>query len=194
MKDDLSKTDIDHIERLKHQITDKTKYPIKTLLNMKKQSEQSGTPLQTGRMKVIDLEIASRNKKLSLPLNTTKKTDRELTDKVVAERYLEKLECAARKGIPFDLTIADVRRLLTRKKCHYTGIAFDLSIPQFRPSFDRVDSSKGYTKDNVVVCMVGINDLKNQLLEIDGAFFKGNPDLLLKCVLNFKKSIEAQNK
>lgn len=192
MENKLSKADIDHINLFKSSVSDKDKYNIRQLMNMKKQALDSGTPLQLKRAQIIDLELTSRGKPKDpvKPVAESKKVERDLTDKIVAERYLEKLDCARKKGIEFSLTIADVRRLLSRKKCHYTEIHFDLSIPQFRPSFDRVDSSKGYTKENVVVCMSAINELKNQLLESDGAIFKGRPDLLLTCAENFKKTIE----
>lgn len=79
--------------------------------------------------------------------------------------------------------------MLKKTRCHYTGILFDHSNPDFRPSFDRVDKNKPYSKENVVVCMTAINHLKNDLLEKDGALFLGNPDLLLKTIENIVKTM-----
>lgn len=45
-------------------------------------------------------------------------------------------------------------------RCYLTGVAFELAGPrQF--SVDRIDSSKGYTKDNVALCLKQVNFMKN---------------------------------
>ena len=49
-------------------------------------------------------------------------------------------------------------------RCFYTGVPFviDATIRGMRrPSLDRVDSSKGYTRENTVLCLTAINYLKN---------------------------------
>jgi len=50
-------------------------------------------------------------------------------------------------------------------KCYYTGIKLEDvrdSWHPFRPSIDRLDSSKGYIPGNVVICALCINLMKNQ--------------------------------
>lgn len=48
-------------------------------------------------------------------------------------------------------------------KCHYTGLEYSLNEngPLYM-SVDRVDSSVGYTKDNVVLCCWFVNCAKNE--------------------------------
>lgn len=71
------------------------------------------------------------------------------------------------KKFEFSLTVADVRRLLTTRYCYYTGIdmqeAKDSGNTQHCRSIDRVDSSKGYVKGNVVACSTTVNKLKGDL-------------------------------
>ena len=71
------------------------------------------------------------------------------------------------KGLDFDLTVADVRRLISRKKCFYTDIdmqlAYDSGQTHHCRSIDRVDSSKGYVRGNVVACSMAVNKLKSDL-------------------------------
>ena len=47
-------------------------------------------------------------------------------------------------------------------KCYYTGMPMNFpNVRLTKPSVDRIDSTKGYTKDNIVLCCMGINFLKN---------------------------------
>lgn len=49
--------------------------------------------------------------------------------------------------------------------CHYTGINLFPSIQPwylFQPSLDRIDNTKGYTKDNIVITCRGMNTARNQ--------------------------------
>lgn len=47
-------------------------------------------------------------------------------------------------------------------KCYYTHLPF--KSDEFNSPFvDRIDSSKGYIKGNVVICRAGINIMKNDL-------------------------------
>jgi hypothetical protein len=66
---------------------------------------------------------------------------------------------ALKAGIEFTLTFDDVYPTVAKGTCQVTGIAFDLSThPKhrthpFAPSIDRIDSSKGYTTENIrIVC------------------------------------------
>lgn len=52
--------------------------------------------------------------------------------------------------------------------CHYTGE--ELTVEQNKPntvSLDRIDNSKGYTKDNVVFCNWRVNQAKNTMSKLD---------------------------
>jgi hypothetical protein len=49
-------------------------------------------------------------------------------------------------------------------RCFYTGIPFvieDVHRGMRRPSLDRVDSTKGYTPKNTVLCLTAVNYMKN---------------------------------
>jgi len=67
-------------------------------------------------------------------------------------------KCRAKKrNMDFDLDKRALQKIWDSQngKCAVTGISFDLKIDPkyekgpYRPSLDRIDSSKGYTKDNV---------------------------------------------
>ena len=66
--------------------------------------------------------------------------------------YAYARERARNKGLAFDITPADI---VIPPICPILG------IPMTRPSLDRIDSSRGYTKDNVQVISFRANTLKN---------------------------------
>ena len=78
---------------------------------------------------------------------------------------------AKKRGIEFDITIEDMYKqfLLQNKKCPYTGYDLILSakiIYRRTPktaSLDRIDSTKGYIKENIQWVFKKINILKNDL-------------------------------
>lgn len=84
----------------------------------------------------------------------------------VAKKYLNLKKSAESRGKEFNLNLGDVRKLLKRKRCAYTGVPLthvegkDTDI-----SVDRVNASGGYVKDNVVACSHFANQLKSVLLE-----------------------------
>lgn len=68
---------------------------------------------------------------------------------------------AAARGIEWTLTEAEIARMLARAngKCELTGHPFELrgdgKREPWAPSLDRIDSTRGYTADNVrLVCVV----------------------------------------
>lgn len=84
----------------------------------------------------------------------------------VTGKYYHLMKSASNRNKDFNLTKSDVRRLLERKTCFYTGLPFVAKdgSPYVR-TIDRVDSDKGYVKGNVVACCKMANEFKNQLLE-----------------------------
>lgn len=69
---------------------------------------------------------------------------------------------AQMREIPFDLTLEQLESM--PMVCHYTGNALALESNQWNTiSLDRLDSSKGYTINNVVYCCSFVNLMKHTL-------------------------------
>lgn len=95
-----------------------------------------------------------------------------VSDNAVATKYVQLRKNAQRRGLEFDLRLADVRRLLSRKTCFYTGeVLCDESVEEGaathpnKRTFDRVDNTKGYVRGNVVACSHRVNQFKSCVLE-----------------------------
>ncbi len=83
---------------------------------------------------------------------------------------------AKTKGLEFDLDSQFLYSLIT-ENCPVTGAAFhwktnygagEQSNPHpHAPSLDRIDNSRGYTKDNVWIISWKVNALKNDASEVD---------------------------
>lgn len=81
---------------------------------------------------------------------------------------------AKMSGLPFDLTTDD---LVVPKVCPYLGIEICLenSKPLSNsPSIDRIDNTKGYTKDNVQVISQLANSMKSKASEEELITFAEN--------------------
>lgn len=65
---------------------------------------------------------------------------------------------ATRKGIPFDLSQANILARFQMGRCEATGLPFDFGVRRknpFAPSLDQIVPSAGYTTNNVqVVCLL----------------------------------------
>lgn len=85
-------------------------------------------------------------------------------DLVVGEKWVNLRKSALRRGKDFNLTFSDVKRLLSRKKCAYTGVSFEPTGDNQR-TIDRIDHTKGYVKGNVVPVTDLSNRVKNSLFE-----------------------------
>jgi len=94
--------------------------------------------------------------------------DPQTFDELVARKFISKLENAKKRGVGFSLTLSDMRRLMMRKTCHYTGIRMEDDCDPMEPqkrTLERLDQSKGYSKDNTVACCFAANALKNAVFE-----------------------------
>lgn len=69
--------------------------------------------------------------------------------------------------LEYTLDKAFIKELLEKQqyKCKYSGIKFENNFHNklTYPTIDRIDSSKGYTKDNVCICTQMVNIMKNVL-------------------------------
>ena len=71
---------------------------------------------------------------------------------------------AKKRGIPFNLTVSDLNELSFPITCPVLGIplSFNRGTPEDNSySIDRIDSSKGYQPDNIVVVSNRANKLKS---------------------------------
>jgi len=97
----------------------------------------------------------------------THHTKRPIIDIVATagELYRRARKGARQRAIQFDLTLADVERLLVQsdKRCMLTGIPFDLARTDgvrrrlWAPSIDRIKCDLGYAVGNVRVIAVAVN-------------------------------------
>jgi hypothetical protein len=60
---------------------------------------------------------------------------------------------ARKRGIPFEISIADIAEFW-QKPCEYCGGQIDTV------GLDRIDSTKFYTKENIVTCCARCNEMK----------------------------------
>lgn len=99
----------------------------------------------------------------------------------VAKKLQSKLNQCKSRDIEFGLTFTCMKNLMKAKRCFYTGLT--MTRPKSNPekgdtvlasdmTIDRVDSSKGYVKGNVVACCQAANALKSTM-EGQGLGIKG---------------------
>lgn len=86
----------------------------------------------------------------------------------VVKKYHQLLVSAVTRGLPFNLTLADVRALIKRKTCFYTKVPFNNANENTRRTIDRLDCNLGYVKGNVVACTHEANQLKEHFFEHTG--------------------------
>lgn len=96
---------------------------------------------------------------------------RKISDIALATKLLQLRDSAKGRKIPFNISLAKLRRLMNQKSCYFTGIEFDSTADNQR-TIDRVDTNAGYTDDNIVACTRRINSLKANLTsaEIKGLY------------------------
>lgn len=107
--------------------------------------------------------VAKRIYKRANPLQTAK-LFKSWRDKkrghalVVIARNRAKMKC-----LDFDLDPVLIQRTINNGFCELTGIPFNLDTPYSwnAPSLDRIDSTKGYTMDNMRVVLYAVNVMAN---------------------------------
>lgn len=87
----------------------------------------------------------------------------ELTDYAVAKKLIQLKQSADSRGIEFNLSFREVKKLMSAKICFYTRKKFGEDLDA--RSIDRVDSNLGYVGGNVVACTVDINRKKSNLTQ-----------------------------
>lgn len=148
-------------------LTDKGKQYLKSILNVKR---EVGTVPQKHNPAP---EVVTENSGLE----------------VILTKRLNILKSAKKRGLEFNLTDANIKTLLNKKTCYYTGVAFDENNdPMNARTFERLDDTKGYVKDNVVAVTLRANRIKNILLEQDNELKIGITQFLMMAnkIKNFK--------
>lgn len=102
----------------------------------------------------------------------------------LSAKYIQMKLSSKKRGIDFTLTISQLRNLLKRKQCYYSGIRFD---DKHTLTIDRLDNTKGYCKDNVVVCSSIINKIKESVMENKRVTDTMNQKQIEKMLLKFIK-------
>lgn len=107
-------------------------------------------------------------------------------DLEVAKKYHQLYRSASDRGLDFNLSLSDVKALLRRKRCAYSGkeMVKGLVVQRGRGqspnalTIDRKNPNMGYVKGNVVSCTHIANQLKNTLEVGDVKQFKMMKKLL----------------
>lgn len=89
-------------------------------------------------------------------------------DAYVANKYYAKFKNATQRGIEFDLSFTDMKKLLKKSHCEYTGVLLDTNDDKLRPSVERIDENLGYVKGNVALVSVHANNFKSRVLDHGG--------------------------
>lgn len=128
-----------------------------------KMQDESKAIVSSVSVAIKDTESQEENKPQS------SKSYEKPTDYEVANKFISLVSNASTRGKEFNLSLADVKRLLTKKRCEYTGIELTKATstppnPTDR-TIDRLDSSLGYVQGNVFAVSHHANSLKNVLFE-----------------------------
>lgn len=114
---------------------------------------------------IMEMEVACSIELIPVPQEASNSdviSEDQIQDIEVAKKMLKIFQSANDRGLEFDLSFKTVKRLMSYKKCYYTGVPFK-EDGVFARSFDRIDSAKGYVEGNVVACTVDINQKKSNL-------------------------------
>lgn len=87
-----------------------------------------------------------------------------MDDLKIAQKYVNKINNCKQSKTTFSLTFYEFKRLITSKRCKYTGV-FLTSNHGGNPqptdvTIDRVNNDIGYVTGNVVACCHGYNQFK----------------------------------
>ena len=135
-------------------------------------------PRKTPACKVCQILLTNDNWNLGAKLNSKyiciehereRSKINEQTIRGTIHRLLRRAKSNAKnRGWEFDLNYDFVLNILEKGICQISGITFIyISYHRFRPSIDRIDNNKGYTKNNVQIVVKIYNYLKNRYSDED---------------------------
>ena len=108
-----------------------------------------------------------------------------ITDKDITQLWRNLKESAKKRGIDFDLTPMDIDDIGIPLTCPILGFRIFFHRDQAHDdsiSFDRINSSLGYTRDNLVIVSLRANKLKS-----DATLHE------MESIVNFYKLLEESN-
>ncbi len=88
----------------------------------------------------------------------------DITQKDIKQLLSQLRSSAKRRGIEFNLTPMDIDEIGIPISCPILNIPIYFHKGASKPdsiSFDRIDSNRGYTKDNIVIISLRANQLKS---------------------------------
>jgi hypothetical protein len=94
-------------------------------------------------------------------------------DLKIAQMYCRKWQSCRAKGLDFELSFAQFKKLHATKRCAYTDVLMTKAngekVHETDRTIDRIDASRGYVPGNVVACCDAANRIKGGL-EAPGQF------------------------
>ena len=122
---------------------------------------------QGEKMKLVNIQTDLFDESSSLCKGLDRKTRYEVVEKNPQSRdyrltMLRHAKARARRrNIFFDLTLDDIK---LGTHCPILDVKFEVGRENWQnsPSLDRIDNSKGYEPDNVIVVCMMANSIKNQ--------------------------------
>ena len=122
--------------------------------------------VRLGNSRYQKTEHAARMRKARYRKNIDKhrEKDRQRWRESWESRKISKVRsmCKA-KNIDFDLTVDWLEKQFEKQKykCFYSGVYLDTTKKLFKPTLERLDPSRGYTQDNVVLATYFFNMGRN---------------------------------
>ncbi len=118
--------------------------------------------------------------------------------KSVKEHLSIKKLKAKKRGLTWEITEEQYKRLRSQKYCFYTGIELEHVANQEQKenswTLDRIDDKRGYTVDNVVACSYAANLIKAALCSEGLRNFDADIVNKVKNKLNFQNPISVKSK
>lgn len=82
---------------------------------------------------------------------------------IIHSKYMAAKHRAAQKNLDFTIEELEVYQMLVSQnyQCSLSGITFNNHHKDYSPSIERIDSSRGYTSDNIMLVCTVYNYMKN---------------------------------
>ena len=119
---------------------------------------------QEHREEIVEKKVIYYKENKTKILKQRKQFEKGNPKHFITQRLFRNTKCRAnRKNITFSLDKKWLEMALTNDRCNKTGLEFIYkSNSPYTPSIDRIDSSKGYTKNNCQLVCTMYNFAKNK--------------------------------